>query len=208
VAKAIRAGIPVIVLDRELVGEEYTCFIGGDNKMIGKAAGEWIKEQLKGKGKVVELKGLMTSSPGQDRHAGFREAIADSEIEVIFEADMGWDESRARKEMESALAVHSEIDAVYAHNDPAAHGAVLAARAAGREDEMIFIGIDGLPSEGRPYVAQGIIDATFDYPTCGKEAIETALKILAGEEVPKKIILPTRRYTLGNVANGGEVITP
>jgi ribose transport system substrate-binding protein len=57
-------------------------------------------------------------------------------------------------------------------------------------------------------VAQGIIDATFDYPTCGKEAIETALKILAGEEVPKKIILPTRRYTLGNVANGGEVITP
>ncbi len=207
VAKAVKKGIPVIVLDRALLGDEYTCFIGGDNKMIGKAAGEWLKKKLGGKGKIVELKGLMTSTPGQDRHSGFREAIADSDIEVVFEADMGWDEARARKEMESALAVHKEIDAVYAHNDPAAHGAVLAAEAAGRKNEMIFIGIDALPQEGRPYVAQGIIDATFYYPTCGPEAIETALKILAGEEVPKQIILPTRLFTKDNVHEGGEEIT-
>ncbi len=207
VAKAVKKGIPVIVLDRALLGDEYTCFIGGDNKMIGKAAGEWLKKKLGGKGKIVELKGLMTSTPGQDRHSGFRDAIADSDIEVVFEADMGWDEAKARKEMESALAVHTKIDAVYAHNDPAAHGAVLAAQAAGRKDEMVFIGIDALPSEGRPYVAEGIIDATFYYPTCGPEAIETALKILAGEEVPKQIILPTRLFTKDNVASGGEEIT-
>ncbi len=206
VANALKSGIPVIVLDRALLGDQYTCFIGGDNKMIGRQAGEWLKQKLGGKGKVVELKGLMTSTPGQDRHSGFREAIADSEIEVIFEADMGWDEGQARKEMESALAVHDQIDAVYAHNDPAAHGAVLAAESAGRKDEMIFIGIDALPSEGVPYVARGIIDATFYYPTCGPEAIDTALKILAGEKVPKKITLGTRLYTEENVQDGGEVI--
>ncbi len=207
VAKAVRSGIPVIVLDRALQGDEYTCFIGGDNKMIGRAAGTWLKEKLGGKGEIVELKGLMTSTPGQDRHSGFREAIADTEIEVVFEADMGWDESKARKEMESALAVHKKIDAVYAHNDPAAHGAVLAAQSAGRLDDMVFIGIDALPHEGVPYVSEGIIDATFYYPTCGEEAIETALKILAGESVPKDIILPTRIFVQDNVHTGGEEIT-
>jgi len=206
VAKAYRTGIPVIVLDREVLGDQYTCFIGGDNKMIGRAAGRWLKEQLDGEGKVVELKGLMTSTPGQDRHAGFREAIADSDIDVIFDADMGWLEPRARKEMESALAVHDNIDAVYAHNDPAAHGAVLAAKAAGRADEMLFVGIDALPHEGVAYVAEGLVDATFYYPTCGEEAVETALKILTGQEVPEQIILPTRIYTKENVESGGEEI--
>ena len=66
VAKAMDAGIPVIVLDRRVVGDKYTCFIGADNVIIGRAAGEWIAKTLGGKGKVVELKGLMTSTPGQD----------------------------------------------------------------------------------------------------------------------------------------------
>ncbi|HRT55778.1 MAG TPA: substrate-binding domain-containing protein, partial [Candidatus Paceibacterota bacterium] len=90
VARAMDAGIPVIVLDRRLLGDKYTCFIGADNRKIGRAAGDWIVQKLGGKGKVVELKGLMTSTPGQDRNAGFREAIKGTGIEVIFEADMKW----------------------------------------------------------------------------------------------------------------------
>ena len=74
VGKAIDAGIPVIVLDRAIVGDKYTCFIGADNVKIGQAAGKWLVERLGGKGNVVELKGLMTSTPGQDRHKGFRDA--------------------------------------------------------------------------------------------------------------------------------------
>ncbi len=206
VALAIDAGIPVIVLDRAVIGDKYTCFIGADNTKIGAAAGEWIKKQLGGKGKVVELKGLMTTPPAQDRHSGFREGIKGSEIEVIFEPDMKWLEPNARKEMESALARYDKIDLVYAHNDPGAHGAYLAAKAAGREKEMMFVGIDALPQEGIAYVAQGILDATFQYPTCGGEAIETALKILNGETVPKKITLGSRIFTKDNVKSGGEVI--
>ncbi len=204
VAKAVQAGIPVIVLDRRLLGDAYTCFIGADNKKIGKAAGEWIKQTLGGKGKVVELKGLMTSTPGQDRHSGFREGLAGSEIEVIFEADMKWLEADARKEMESALSRFNQIDLVYAHNDPGAHGAYLAAKAAEREKAMKFVGIDALPQEGIAYVSQGILSATFQYPTGGAEAIDVALKILRGEQVPKEITLGSRLFTRENVASGGQ----
>ena len=206
VAKAFRAGIPVIVLDRAVLGEEFTCFIGADNKKIGKAAGEWIKETLVGKGKVVELKGLMTSTPGQDRNNGFREGIAGSEIEIVFEADMKWLEPNARKEMESALARYPDIDLVYAHNDPGAHGAYLAAQAAGKAKAIKFVGIDALPQEGIAYVAQGILDATFQYPTGGAEAIEIARKLFAGETVPKQIVLGSRIFTADNIEAGGEAI--
>lgn len=207
IAKAMDAGIPVIVLDRAIDGDKYTCFIGADNKIIGKAAGQYIAKLLGGKGKVVELTGLMTSVPGHDRKNGFREGIADSPgIEVIFEADMKWLEPDARKEMESALARFDNIDLVYAHNDPGAHGAYLAAKAAGREGKIKFVGIDALPHEGVMYVKQGILSATFQYPTGGAEAIDAALKILKGEKVPKQIVLGSRIFTKENVDKGGEAI--
>ncbi|MGD9109441.1 MAG: substrate-binding domain-containing protein [Phycisphaerales bacterium] len=206
VVQAYQKGIPVIVLDRRVIGEEYTCFIGADNKKIGKAVGKWIVEKLNGKGKVVELKGLMTSTPGQDRHSGFRQGIEGSDIEIIFEADMKWLEPNARKEMESALARFDKIDLVYAHNDPGAHGAYLAAKAVGRENNIIFVGIDALSQEGQAYVAQGILSASFEYPTGGKEAIETALKILNGQSVPKEITLDSRVFTKENINKGGKFL--
>jgi ribose transport system substrate-binding protein len=207
VAQAYKKGIPVIVLDRRVLGDDYTCFIGADNKKIGKAAGKWIVDKLGGKGKVVELKGLMTSTPGQDRNSGFREGIKGVDIEIVFEADMKWLEPDARKEMESALARFEKIDLVYAHNDPGAHGAYLAAKATGREKEMLFVGIDGLPQEGQAYVAQGILSASFEYPTGGKEAIETAIKLLDGETVEKEITLNSRVFTKDNIDQGGEWLT-
>lgn len=204
VAKAYRAGIPVVVLDRAVLGDEYTCFIGANNQQIGKAAGQWIKTRLGGRGNVVELKGLMTSVPGQDRHTGFREGIAGSDIQVVFEADMKWLEPDARKEMESALSRYPDIDLVYAHNDPGAHGAYLAAKAAGREAQIVFVGIDALPQEGIAYVAQGLLGATFQYPTGGAEAIDAVRRILAGEQVAKQIVLGSRLFTAENVARGGD----
>ncbi len=204
VAEAYRRGIPVIVLDRRVLGNEYTTFIGADNRKIGYAAGRWIAKKLQNKGNVVELKGLMTSTPGQDRHTGFREGIQGTAVNVVFDADMKWLEPDARKEMESALAVQKKIDLVYAHNDPGAHGAYLAAKAAAREKEMLFVGIDALPQEGQIYVRQGILTASFEYPTGGREAIETALRILKSEKVPKEVTLRSRVFTRDNIGKGGE----
>jgi len=206
VTAAYKKGIPVIVLDRKVVGDKYTCYISADNEKIGRSAGRWIAEALGGDGKVVELKGLMTSTPGQERHSGFRDGIKGTRIDVIFEADMKWLEPDARKEMESALARFDQIDLVYAHNDPGAHGAYLAAKAAGREKEMVLVGIDGLAHEGQVYVKEGILSASFEYPTGGREAIGTALKLLNGEQVPKHITLSSRVFTRDNVEAGGEVL--
>lgn len=204
VRKAYASGIPVIILDRRIMGEEYTQFIGADNKLIGEAAGKWIARKLGETGQVVELKGLMTSTPGQDRHSGFRTGLGESNIKIAFEADMQWLEPNARKEMESALARFDNIDLVYAHNDPGAHGAWLAAKAAGREKEILFVGIDALPHEGIAYVKQGILAASFEYPTGGAQAITSALQILAGNDVAKEIVLPSRVYTPENLEEGGE----
>jgi len=209
VAEAYRQGVPVIVLDREVQGDEYTTFIGADNVRIGREAGKWIRERLNGMGRIVELKGLMTSTPGQDRNKGVLEGLGldkNPGLQIVFSGEMQWLEPNARREMESALATNPKIDAVYAHNDPGAHGAWLAARAAGREKEMVFVGIDALPHEGRQYVQQGILDATFLYPTGGDEAIDRALAILRGETVPKKIVLGTRLFTRENIAQGGVAI--
>ena len=211
VADVYKKGIPVIVLDRAVEGDEYTTFIGADNQRIGREAGKYaLKLLAKGKGKnVVELKGLMTSTPGRDRNQGFREGLSldkNPDVKVVFEADMHWLEPNARKEMESALAAKKAIDLVYAHNDPGAHGAYLAAKSAGREKQMKFIGIDALPHEGVRYVREGILDATFLYPTGGAEAVELAVGIFAGKNPEKKITLGTRVYTKENVDNGGAAI--
>ena len=204
IAAAYKNGIPIIVLDRRILGDKYTCFVGADNKKIGKAAGEWIVNKLGGKGNIVELKGLMTSTPGQDRHSGFRNGIKGSDLNIIFDADMKWLEPEARKEMESALAVHKNIDLVYAHNDPGAHGAYLAAKAAGKEKDLLFVGIDGLPQEGQMYVKKGILSASFEYPTGGKEAVDAVMDILKGEKPEKEITIKSRVFTKENIDNGGE----
>ncbi len=77
VQKVFDAKIPVIVLDRRVQGDRYTCFIGGDNVLIGRTAGRYVGHLLKGKGNIVELKGLMTTTPGHERHNGFVQGLQD-----------------------------------------------------------------------------------------------------------------------------------
>jgi ribose transport system substrate-binding protein len=207
VADAMDAGIPVIVLDRAIEGDKFTCFIGGDNVQIGREAGKYMVKVLGGKGDIVELQGLGTSTPAKDRHDGFMEGIKGSEIKIIHAADCKWLEPEAQKEMNSALSRFPKIDAVYGHNDPSAHGAYKAAQqeGKGREKTIKFIGIDALPTEGVKYVKDGILTGTFQYPTGGAEAIDTAIKILEKHETPdKKVPLKTKIFNKDNVDKGGD----
>jgi len=198
VKRAFEAKIPVIVLDREIEGDTYTTFIGADNRAIGKAAGEFVAELLGGKGAVVEIKGLPGSTPARDRSDGFREAIATFPgIRIVHDPVANWLREEAVAQMEAALSANQVIDLVYAHNDPMAVGAFLAAKAKGRDGKIKFVGIDGLPGldGGRQAVLDGKLAATFVYPTGGKEAIDIADRILRGEQVPHRITLPTERIT-------------
>jgi ribose transport system substrate-binding protein len=211
VSEAYKAGIPVVVLDRKVEGDDFTTFIGSDNRVIGAAVGKWAVERLKGKGNVVELKGLGTTIAAKDRSEPFHEAIKGTDIKVVYEADMEWLGDKAAEKMRAALARNSakgSIQLVYGANDPAAIQAYYAAKEAGRESEMLFVGVDALPHEGVEAVKKGILNATFQYPNGAKEAIDLVAKIVAGDKPPKTITLGTRLFTKENVAKGGEPVTP
>ncbi len=200
VEKVFRAGIPVIVIDRGVEGDAYTVFIGADNYQIGRQAGEHIVQLLGGKGKIVEIRGLPGSPPAIDRGRGMHDVIAKyPDIQVVHNPVGNWLREEAMAQMEMALAANPKIDLVYAHNDPMAMGAYLAAKAKGREKEMKFIGIDALPGldGGRQAVADGKLDATFVYPTGGRQAVELAEKILHGEKVPHRVLLSTEKIVRG-----------
>jgi ribose transport system substrate-binding protein len=196
VEKVFKAGIPVIILDRGIEGDSFTTFIGADNYEIGREAGEHIVELLHGSGKIVEIRGLPGSPPAIDRGRGMRDVIANYPgIQIVHDPVANWLREEAMAQMEMALAANPHIDLVYAHNDPMAMGAYLAAKAKGREKEMKFIGIDALPGldGGRQAVADGKLDATFVYPTGGRQAVELAVRILKGETVPHRVALPTEK---------------
>lgn len=128
----------------------------------------------------------------------------------VFRADCRWLEEVAVREMNSAIAQNPDIDVVYGHNDPSAHGAFVAAEHAGGDlaQRIKFIGIDALPHEGVRYVREGVLAATFEYKTGGPEAINAAVRILGGEQVPHNISLGTRVITAENVDEGGEYVPP
>ncbi|MFQ6133113.1 MAG: substrate-binding domain-containing protein [Armatimonadota bacterium] len=201
VEDATAAGIPVIVLDRDVDTENYAAFVGGDNTEIGREAGTYAVEVLGGEGQakgiIYEIWGGMGSTPARERHGGFAEIVEQEPgIELIGEQDGDWKKEKGIDIMETALKAHDHIDIVYAHNDPMAYGAYLAAEEAGRAEEIKFIGIDAIPGEGCQWVKQGKLAATFVYPPPGVKGLQVALDILAGNPPPeKRIMLPTRRIT-------------
>ncbi|MBY5359904.1 substrate-binding domain-containing protein [Rhizobium leguminosarum] len=204
VMQAIDAKIPVFVLDRNVETDKYVQFVGGDNKLIGRAAGEYAVELLGGKGKatgnIVEIWGGMGTQPAHDRHDGFHE-FTDKEpgIKNLLDQQSGdWKQDQAYNIMATALRNNEKIDLVYGHNDPMAYGAYLAAKDAGREKEIKFIGIDALPGEGVTWVKNGELTATFLYATPGADGLIQAIKYLNGEKVEKTVVLPTMKVTAEN----------
>jgi len=206
VAKAYDAGIPVIVLHRRIVGDQYTCFIGADHKEIGAAVARWVTGNVSGQVNVLELEDPQQSAKGTDRHDGFRTALNDPRFRILSGAAVSGKEDIARREMEEALESFEKIDVVFAYDDAAAHDAYLAAKQAGREADITFLGVDGLPDEGIEHVKAGELDVTFQSPTGGVEAVDAAVKLLDGEEVPRKILLKSRFFTKENLAAGGQPI--
>ncbi len=194
VEEAYRKGIPIILVDRKILSDKYTAYIGADNYEIGRSVGNYIASRLQGKGNVVELTGLSGSTPAMERHQGFMAAMSKfSAIKLIDKADAAWEGGPAEIEMDNMLRSHSKIDAVYAHNDRIASGAYRAAKKARREENMIFVGIDALPGKGNglELVLDSVLDATFIYPTNGDKVIQLAMDILEKKSYPKETVMKT-----------------
>jgi ribose transport system substrate-binding protein len=175
IKQVMAAGIPVITLERSIEAP-VTLHVGPRNKPIGMLAGKFLVEKLGGKGNVVEIKGDPAVAPAVERHEGFAEAIAGSEIKVIAETHADWDQEKALKFMEDTLQRFpaGEIQAVYTHNDNMAFGALKAIQAAGREKEgILIVGIDGENLAIRA-VEKGELAATFTYSTVAPEGVMAA----------------------------------
>lgn len=186
---------PVIVLDRKINTDDYTVFIGSDNYLIGQKAGEYVTSLYRNKKiNVLEIAGLLGSTPAIERSQGFYDTISANEnITIAKKITANWLRDTAEDKMLDFLSsdeFDNTIDVVYSHNDPMAYGAYKALTKMNIPIDYI-IGIDGLAGEtgGIELVKNGIIDLTFMYPTGGYEAIEYAIKILNKESILEKNII-------------------
>ncbi len=204
VSQAYKKGVPVIELDRKTTGDDYTAFVGGDNHQIAKEAGEWTaKTLLPDGGEVAILEGLPSSSPAIERLEGYKEGIATNpKIKLVATQPVDWMEDKAVTVFSAMLQAHPDIKVVYTSNDLAAAGAYIAAKQAGKQDQVKIIGTDGLPgpSGGIRSVAEGQWAATYTYPTGAAEALDLAKKILidCATEVPRTVTVPSQRIDSSN----------
>lgn len=209
VKKAYDGGTPVIVLDRNVLGDAYTMFIGADNKFIGNKAGayvaKWCAAQKLNPCNILEVSGLSGSTPAQERGSGFRDGLkTNPNAKIAASVTSEWQKSKAVPAAAAAFQANSKINVVYAHNDDSAEGAYIAAKNANLDlKKMLFLGIDGLPDKNGAIVSilQGRLGASFVYPNGAAEAIDWASRILEkGEKPPKKITLGTDEINPQNAA--------
>lgn len=185
---ANKAGIPVVTVDRGANGGKVVTHIASDNVAGGKAAGQLIVDLLKGQGKVIELEGIPGTSAARDRGKGFHEAVDSvSGIQVVAKQPADFNRAKGLSVMENLLQAHPDVQAVFAHNDEMALGAIEALKAAGKKD-VIVVGFDAT-DDARKAVAAGEMTATVAQKPAemGKIAVETAVKVLAGEKVAEFI---------------------
>jgi ribose transport system substrate-binding protein len=201
VLMANEQGVPVITVDREAAGGEVVAHIGFDALRSGNIAATFLSETLEGEGKIVEIQGILGTNVGRDRSQGFNDHMKDFDgIEIVASQSANFDRGEALKVMEDILQANSEIDAVYAANDEMVMGALSAIEAAGRLDEIIVIGTDAIdPALGA--IREDKLEATIAEPPffLGKEAIQTAIKVLNDEKVEKMITLENTLVTKENV---------
>ena len=200
--RAMDQKIPVVTLDRE-VNTPVTVHIGADNKAIGRSAAQYVgTELLKGTGTVVELQGTLGASATIDRHDEFVKELKSSApgVKIIASQTAEYEREAAVKTTEDMLQRFGpgKIDVIYCHNDDMAFGAIQALKAANRLDEIKVVGIDGA-NEAFEAIKAGDMAATFTYFNGGREGVETALKILDGEDVPPKITLESEKVDKSNV---------
>jgi ABC-type sugar transport system, periplasmic component len=215
--EAKNAGIPVILTDRAVDSPDtslYKTFLGSDFVEEGRKAGEWLVEEFKdesGPVNIVELQGTTGSAPANDRKAGFAEVIGkDPKFKIIASQTGDFTRAKGKEVMEAFLKAHPDIDVLYAHNDDMGLGAIEAIEGAGKKpgEDIKIITVDAV-RDGMQALADGKINFIVECsPLLGPQLMDLAKKIVAGEEVPARVVteettftqeqareaLPTRQY--------------
>ena len=197
--RAYDKGIPVIVFERKTDSQKYTAFVSADNYEMGRLMGEYIVSRLGGKGRVMEILGLKGSSPAEERHKGFKDALKNTHVEIVASIQGDWTEPTAYQAVKDYEGDLLSIDLVFGHNDRSAIGA----RKAFLEKTItppLFCGIDGLPGEhgGIRQVRDLMLDASYIYPTRGDKLLQLAIDILDGKPYQKETMLTSALVTRDN----------
>ena len=190
IKKVYESGLPVITFDRNIIGDSYTARVGVDNVDMGRSAAHYALHLLGSNAKAIEIYGLRGSTPADDRHRGFLDEFTKNGGTIVATGHGYWNKEDAIVVADSLLRRHPEVNLVYAHNDRMAIGASEVASRLGRRDEIKIIGIDAAPKIGIRAVADGVIDASFVYPTEGYRLIQLALDILKGKPFLRETTMP------------------
>jgi ABC-type sugar transport system substrate-binding protein len=192
VMAAKKAGIPVILLDRNVdqslakAGQDYVTFIGSDFVQEGQRAAEWLAKNANGKSKIIEIEGTTGSSPANDRKKGFDEAIAKAGGFTIVASQSGdFSRDKGRQVAETLIQAHPEADIIYTHADEMAMGAIAALEAAGKTPgkDVLVVSIDG-EKDGVQAIVDGKLGSSVECnPRFGPKAFETMARLAKGEKI-------------------------
>ena len=194
VAEAFDAGIPVVVFDRQVLGDKYTAYVSGDNEGAGRLLARYALSLSNSSNKVgiLELTGVMSTTPAQMRHRGIvKELEGYPRAKLLASVDAHWSADDAAAMMDSLLACYPDVDVVVAHSDWMATAAKAKVNELKPNNHIRFAGIDGIvgPGEGIEAIELGRLDATATYPTGGDIIMQTAIRILEGEPFERETLL-------------------
>jgi ribose transport system substrate-binding protein len=203
---AREAGVPVFLVDREAnaeICEDYVSFMGSNFVEQGERAAEWLVEATNGRAKVAELQGTVGASVTADRGEGFKSVIDEnSGMEIVASQSGNFNRAEGQNVTEQILGGNPDLDAVYAHNDEMAIGAIQALKDAGRKpgEDVTVVSVDGT-RDALQAIIDGDLGATVETnPRFGPLAFDTAERFLSGEQIPTKITVQDRLFDKSNAA--------
>jgi ribose transport system substrate-binding protein len=189
IARIQRQGIPVILLSRRVNGDAFTQLITADNRAIARQAARYLAKRLNGQGRILVLQGVPTTSSAIDRTEGFLQELAHwPGLKVVAIKPADYLRAEAIRRVEETLAEKLAFDAIYSQSDSMALGAIMALKKAGIDPRRIPItGIDYI-AEARAAIRAGELDASFTYPTFGREGAAAAIRLIRGGKPERKEI--------------------
>ncbi|MBF0673188.1 MAG: ABC transporter substrate-binding protein [Salinibacterium sp.] len=196
------AGIPVVLTDRAVDSEDeslYVSFLGSDFVLEGERAGEWVNTEFADADQVniVELQGTTGAAPANDRAEGFRNVVTDPKFEVVASQTGDFTRAGGKQVMEAFLKSNPDIDLVYAHNDDMGLGAIEAIEAAGLVpgEDIKIVTVDAV-KDGMQALVDGKINFIVECsPLLGDQLVEIVQKVVAGEDVEKRIVTEETTFT-------------
>ncbi|MEI8170874.1 MAG: substrate-binding domain-containing protein [Rhodoferax sp.] len=199
VSKAYKAGIPVIVLDRGIKGQDYSTFINSDNVQIGAIGAQFIAEKLKGKGLVLLFEGLQSADVTHLRSQGFLAVMAKYPGLKVIKRTGNYLRKDALLEMEKLLAQGVRVDAIFSESDSMLSGARMALQNQKVDlRKLVSVGCD-YTSEARDAIRNGTQTGSVLFPLGGNMAVEVAQKLLAKTAVSRHVVIPVKLVTRDNV---------